>query len=146
MTHLPQVEADFAALCVFPDVLGVIGVVLGVVNHGRLPLAVHLVVPVLGLRCVGVGDMLRLVPVLRLGILRVIKLGLVNPIVGLLCLGVLDHLGRQEIPIVSQCSGLGRLVVDQYLVRPVCVQNQGVEMSEDVVLDRQRVCPDRSTD
>ena len=39
MTHLPQVEADFAALCVFADVLGVIGVVLGVLDLGVHPWA-----------------------------------------------------------------------------------------------------------
>ena len=32
MYHLPQVEADLAALCVFADVLGVIRVVLWVVD------------------------------------------------------------------------------------------------------------------
>ena len=37
--HLPQVEADFAALCVFADVLGVIGVVLGVLDLGVHPWA-----------------------------------------------------------------------------------------------------------
>ena len=43
-----------------------LSLVLGVVDHGRLPLAVHLVVPVLGLGGVGVGDVLRFVPVLYL--------------------------------------------------------------------------------
>ena len=42
-----------------------LSLVLGVVDHGRLPLAVHLVVPVLGLRGVRVGDVLGFVPVLR---------------------------------------------------------------------------------
>merc|ERR1719474_1131286 len=116
---LPQIEANLAVLGVLADVLGVIRVVLtvvdlrvhpgalvvgvvnlpwlplslvlGVVDHGRLPLAVHLVVPVLGLRGVRVGDVLGFVPVLGLGILGVIELGLVNPVVGLLGLRVLDH-------------------------------------------------------
>merc|ERR1719264_225006 len=113
---LPQVEADLAALCVFADVLGVIRVVLwvvdlrvhpwalvvGVVDHRWLPFSVHLIVPVLGLRRVGVGDVLGLVPVLWLHVLRVVELGLINPIVGLLRFGILDRLGRQEVPIVSQ--------------------------------------------
>merc|ERR1719264_2136324 len=114
---LPQVEADLAALCVFADVLGVIRVVLwvvdlrvhpwalvvgvvnlpwlplslvlGVVDHRWLPFSVHLIVPVLGLRRVGVGDVLGLVPVLWLHVLRVVELGLINPIVGLLRLGIL---------------------------------------------------------
>ena len=42
-----------------------LSLVLGVVDHGRLPLAVHLVVPVLRLRGVRVGDVLGFVPVLR---------------------------------------------------------------------------------
>ena len=42
-----------------------LSLVLGVVDHGRLPLAVHLVVPVLGLCGVRVGDVLGFVPILR---------------------------------------------------------------------------------
>ena len=37
MYHLPQVEADLAALCVFADVLGVIRVVLWVGDLGVHP-------------------------------------------------------------------------------------------------------------
>merc|ERR1719234_1258406 len=159
---LPQVEADLTALRVLADILGVIGIVLRVVNlwvhplalvvgvvnlpwlplslvlrvvnHGRLPLSVHLIVPVLGLCGIGVGGVLGLVPVLWLDILRIIKLGLVNPVVGLLRFRILDCLGRQEIPVISQRSGLSGLVVNQHLVCPVSVDNQGVEMGEDVVL------------
>ena len=71
---------------------------------------------------------------LRLDILRIIELGLINPVVGLLGFGILDRLGRQEIPVVSQRSGLSGLVVNQHLVRPVRVHDQGVEMGEDIVL------------
>ena len=42
-----------------------LSLVLGVVDHGRLPLAVHLVVPILGLGGVRVGDVLGFVPILR---------------------------------------------------------------------------------
>ena len=42
-----------------------LSLVLGVIDHRRLPLSVHLVVPVLGLRGVRVGDVLGFVPVLR---------------------------------------------------------------------------------
>ena len=100
-----------------------LSLVLGVVDHRWLPFSVHLIVPVLGLRRVGVGDVLGLVPVLGFGILvriridpsyvvvqvylwlhvlRVVELGLINPIVGLLRFGILDRLGRQKVPIVSQ--------------------------------------------
>ena len=43
-----------------------LSLVLRVVNHGRLPLSVHLIVPILGLRGIGVGGVLGLVPVLGL--------------------------------------------------------------------------------
>merc|ERR1719499_2424506 len=59
---LPEVEADGAELLVLADLLDVVGVVLRVGDHGGHPLAVHLVVPVLGLGGVGVGHVLRLVP------------------------------------------------------------------------------------
>lgn len=98
---LPQVEADLAEI-VLAEVLGVVGVIFGVVNlgvdpralvggvidlarlpfalvlrvvdHGWLPLAVHVIVPVLWLSGVRVGDVLRLVPVLGLGVLGVVDL------------------------------------------------------------------------
>ena len=37
---------------------------LWVVNHWRLPLAVHIIIPVVGLGGIGIGDVLGLVPVL----------------------------------------------------------------------------------
>merc|ERR1719458_2168148 len=92
-----------------------LSLVLGVVNHGRLPLSVHLIVPVLGLGGVGVSDVLGLLPVLGLGILGVINLGSVNP-------------------VSSEGSLLGGLVIDEDLVCAVSVDNQGVEMSEHIVL------------
>ena len=66
-----------------------LSLVLGVIDHRRLPLSVHLVVPVLGLGGVRVGDVLRLLPVLWLAVLGVVNLGTVNPVLGLLGLGVL---------------------------------------------------------
>merc|ERR1740123_515844 len=69
-----------------------LSLVLGVVDHGGLPLSVHLIVPVLWLGGVGVGDVLGLLPVLGLGVLGVINLGRVNPVGRLALLGVLDHL------------------------------------------------------
>ena len=115
---LPQVETDRAELFVLADLLRLVGVVLGVgdhgvdplalvagvvnlprlplalevgvVDHGGLPLAVHLVVPVLGLGGVRVGDVLGLIPVLGLAVLWVVDLLLVVPILGLGGLGVLD--------------------------------------------------------
>lgn len=65
--------------------------VVGVVYHGRLPLSVHLVIPVVGLGRVGVGDVLGLVPVLRLLVFRVVDLLPVVPVLGLLRLWVLDR-------------------------------------------------------
>ena len=95
--------------------------------------ASHLV-PVLGSKRVRIEPRLNYVLVhLRLDILKIVRLGLINPIVTILCLRILDLLERQEIP-VSQWSNLGGLVVNQYLVGPVCVHNQGVKMSKDVFL------------
>ena len=56
------------------------------------------------------------------------------PILGLLCLGVLDHLGREEVPVLLQSAGLGLLVVNENLVAAVGVENEGVQMAENVVL------------
>ena len=60
-----------------------LSLVLGVVDHGRLPLAVHLVVPVLWLGGVGVGHVFGLIPVLGLAVLGVVDLLLVVPVLGL---------------------------------------------------------------
>jgi hypothetical protein len=58
----------------------------------------------------------------------------VVPVLGLLCLGILDHLGREEVPVLLQGAGLRLLVVDQDLVGVVRVQDQGVQVGEHVVL------------
>jgi hypothetical protein len=47
--------------------------VLGVIDHGWLPLPVHLVVPVLGLGGLGVGNVFRLLPVFRLKVNSMIR-------------------------------------------------------------------------
>lgn len=61
-----------------------------VVDHGRFPLAVHLVVPVFGFGGVRVGDVLGLVPVLGFGVIRVGDGRAVVPVFGLLGFWVLE--------------------------------------------------------
>merc|ERR1719189_2848627 len=116
-----QVKAELAHLIVLADGLSLVLIVLRVVNLrvdpgslvvwivnlSRLPLSVHLIVPVLGLGCVRVGDVFRLLPVLGLDILGIVNLGSVNPVIGLAHLRVLDLLGREEVPVVSERSLLG---------------------------------------
>jgi hypothetical protein len=77
---------------------------------------------------------LRLVPIGGLRVLGVVDLLLVVPVLGLLRLGILDLLGRQEVPVLVQGAGLCLLVVDQNLVGAVSVDDEGVEVGEDVVL------------
>ena len=78
--------------------------------------------------------MLRLVPVLGLGVFGVIDLLTVIPVFGLLGFGILDLLGRQEVPVFLKASRLDLLVVDEDLVGAVGVDDEGVQVGEDVVL------------
>ncbi len=78
--------------------------------------------------------MLRFVPVLRLAVLRIIDLLTVVPVLRLLGLGVFDLLGRQEVPVVFETSGLNLLVVDEDFVGAIGVDDEGVQVGEDVVL------------
>lgn len=58
----------------------------------------------------------------------------VVPVLGLGGLGVLNHLGRQEVPVLVELAGFHLLVVNEDLVGLVGVHDQGVEMGEDVIL------------
>ena len=64
--------------------------VLGVIGHGWLPLAVHLIVPIVGLDGVGIGDVLGLVPVFGLRVLLIIDLLAIVPVIGLLRFRILS--------------------------------------------------------
>lgn len=78
--------------------------------------------------------MFGLVPIFRLGIIRVRDGGTIVPIFGFLGFGVLDLLGWQEVPVGLQLSRLDLLVVDLDLVGVVGVDDESVEVREDVVL------------
>lgn len=80
--------------------------VVGVVDHGRLPLAVHLVVPVLWLGGVRVRDVLGLVPVLWLLVVRVRDGRPLVPILGLLRFRVLG--GIEGMITIVQLVSLTR--------------------------------------
>lgn len=82
MQRVLKNEVTYLFRC--PDTL-----VVGVVDHRRLPLAVHLIVPVFRLDGVGVRDVLGLVPILGLLVVGVGNGGLVVPVFGLLSLWVL---------------------------------------------------------
>ena len=109
--------------------------VLGIVDHGRLPLSVVLVVPVFGLRGVGVGDLLgNVVVTVGLLVLRVGDLLLVDPVVGLGLVRVLDLLGGEEVELVLELAVADGLVVDEDLEGVVGPVYEGVEVGELVVL------------
>jgi hypothetical protein len=56
------------------------------------------------------------------------------PVLWLLGLGILNLLGWEEVPVLLQGAGLCLLVVDEDLVGVVGVQDEGVEVSVDVIL------------
>lgn len=68
--------------------------VVRVVDHGRLPFTVHLIIPVLGLGGIRVGNVFRFVPVLGFLVLRVGDGGPVVPVLRLLGFGVLYEKNR----------------------------------------------------
>ncbi|GMT09210.1 hypothetical protein PFISCL1PPCAC_507 [Pristionchus fissidentatus] len=158
--HLPEVESDGSprlveVQLVIGSVLGVVNVgmdplalvggvldllglplslVLGVVNHGRFPLSVHLIIPVVRLLRVLVGNVLGLLPVGGLLISLVIDVLSLVPVLGLLCIGVLDSLGGEHVPVRLEISALNLLSINLHLVRVVGVQDEGVQVSQNVVL------------
>mmetsp|Transcript_23844 Transcript_23844/g.48278 ORF Transcript_23844/g.48278 Transcript_23844/m.48278 type:complete len:319 (-) Transcript_23844:72-1028(-) len=112
-------------------------IVLRVVHHRRLPLAIILIIPVIRLRCIRVGDLLRDVVIsLRFHILRINDLPLINPVIGLGLLRILDLLGGEEVELVLELARADRLVVDKDLESVVGTDNKGVEVGELVILTR----------
>ena len=78
--------------------------------------------------------MLRLVSVLRLGILRVINLLMVIPIVQLLRSWVLDGLRGKEVPIDLELAILCLLVVDLHFLCVVGLHDESIQVGEHVIL------------
>merc|ERR1719161_2510814 len=137
----PELEADGRQVLVFRVRFRGVGLVrdervlpgalvVRVVDHRRLPFAVLLGVPVLGLLGLGVRDLRRdVVVAVGLDGLGVRDLLRVDPVLGLADLRVLDLLVG-EVPAVHNISlGLG-VLVEEDLVRAILFQDKSVEMSE----------------
>merc|ERR1711899_375576 len=91
--------------------------VIGVIDHGGFPFAVHLVIPILGLGGVGI-----------------VNLGTIIPIFGFFGLGILDFLWWQDVPVIFKRSFLCTFVVNENFIGAIRVNDQSVQMSENVVL------------
>merc|ERR1719263_2418827 len=107
-----------------------LALVVGVVDHRRLPLAVLLGVPVLGLLRLGVGNFRRDV-IIPIGLdgLGVGDLLRVDPVLGFPDLGVLDLLVG-EVPAVDDVAlGLG-VLVEEDLVGTVLLEHQSIQVRE----------------
>jgi hypothetical protein len=123
---------------------------LGVGNGGSEPVTILLIIPVFGLRGLGVRNASRLViqpvgrllslligdlegslliPVIRLGGLGVGNLDLVNPVGGLLVLGVVNLLLRVDggSEVLQEAARLDRLAIDEDLKGLVRLDDQSVE-------------------
>ena len=81
--------------------------VFGVVDHGWFPLAIHLIVPIVGLGGDRVGDVLWLVPVFWLLVILVIDLLTVIPVFRFLCFRILKKTkSRFSYTTLNTKSGL----------------------------------------
>ena len=107
--------------------------VLGIVDHGGLPLSVHFIIPILWFGGIGVRDMLGLLPVFSPRDRQSWHYQ-INPIFRLFLFGVLDLLGWEEVPVVCKTSTLGLLVINENLIGAIGVEDKGVEMGEDIIL------------
>lgn len=137
---------------------GPLALVLGVGDLGGLPLAVHVIIPVLGLGGLGIGNAGGfVVPVGGLDVSRVVDLGAVVPISGLGLIGILDLLrgkevplhrksdenasrkgpkeeGKKRVPVVLELARLDLLLVDEDGVGVVGVDDQGVDVGVNIGL------------
>eukprot|EP01137_Pigoraptor_chileana_P022903 Opistho-2@88375 len=112
-----------------------LALVVRIVNHRRLPLAIALVVPVLGLARLGIGNKLGGgVPVGGLRVLGVGDLLAVVPVRGLLGAGVQNLLRGKEVPVLLKRARLDLLEVNVHLVLVVGVEDESVDVAEFVVL------------
>ena len=83
---------------------------------------------------IGIGNVLWLFPVFRLGVFGIINLLPVIPILWFLGFGILDLFGGKEVPVLLQSSGFGLLVINQDFVGSIRVDNECVQVGEDVIL------------
>merc|ERR1719401_1685261 len=91
---------------------GPLAFVVGVVDHGRLPLAILLVIPVVGLGGLGVDNALLLDPVLGLLGLGVVHHRVVDPVLRLLVLWIRDLLRLEDLPVLLDGALVDLLLVD----------------------------------
>lgn len=89
--------------------------VVWVVDHGRFPFSVHLIVPIFGLGGFWIGNVLRLVPIFGLFVIGICNGWPVIPIFRFRLVGVFDFLGGKEVPVGFQFSRFNVLVVDENL-------------------------------
>lgn len=105
-----------------------------VINLRWLPFSVHLIIPILRLGGIRIRDVLWLFPVIGLGVIGVIDGGTVIPVLWLLGLGILDLLGWKEAPVILKVSRLSLLSINEDLVGLVRLNNEGVDVGVHVVL------------
>mmetsp|Transcript_14862 Transcript_14862/g.40055 ORF Transcript_14862/g.40055 Transcript_14862/m.40055 type:complete len:357 (+) Transcript_14862:459-1529(+) len=104
---------------------------LRVGDHGRLPSTILLVVPVLRLLGIGVRNGgLNLIPVFGLLVVGVLNLLLLIPVLGLLGTGVLDLLRGHHVPVLLQGTRCHLFQVNEHLVGVVWLHDEGVHMRE----------------
>ncbi|RUP51518.1 hypothetical protein BC936DRAFT_147733 [Jimgerdemannia flammicorona] len=107
--------------------------VLRVGDRGRLPLAIHVIVPVLRFDSVWVRNELRdVVVALGLLVLWVDDPGLFHPVSGFGRVGVLDLQGREDVPVLDETARALFLAVDQNAVGLIGFDDQSVDVREGV--------------
>merc|ERR1712032_204931 len=121
---------------IFEFVECVIWSIVRVADHGRLPLAVLLFIPVVRLLRVRTADQLRriLVPAFRHGGVRVGDLRIIVPIIWLLCISIFDVPRSKYVEIVLDGAGLNLLAINPYLVGAGRSDDKSVEMTELIIL------------
>merc|ERR1719323_2917578 len=145
---LPQIETDFADFIKLGNVLSIISIVFGVVDFGMdpfsfvvwvinlswFPFSVHFIIPILRFGSIRISNVFRLVPVLGFGVFGIINLGPIVPIFRFFGFRILDFLGWQKVPVLFKSSFLSRFVINENFIGTIRLDNQGVEMSENVIL------------
>merc|ERR1712032_608895 len=121
---------------IFEFVECVIWSIVRVADHGRLPLAVLLFIPVVRHLRVRTADQLRriLVSAFRHGGVRVGDLRIIVPIIWRLRFWIFDVPRRKYVEIVLNCAGLNLLAINPYLVGAGRSDDKSVEVSELIIL------------
>mmetsp|Transcript_118987 Transcript_118987/g.348458 ORF Transcript_118987/g.348458 Transcript_118987/m.348458 type:complete len:246 (-) Transcript_118987:535-1272(-) len=99
-----------------------------VVLHRCLPLAILLVIPVVGLLRIAVHNPLLLNPVVGLLVLRIVNHGLVRPVIGLLVSWIWDLLWLQHLPVLLDGALVDLLLINLHPNGVVRLQDHPVEV------------------